>query len=90
MIEANQTEKINDVCLILVCWFFLGLCGVHRFVAGKKRSGVLMLITSVICHVLAAFVSVYIIIPVYVWWIIDLILIVQGHFLYKTVDKEDN
>jgi len=58
----------------LVC-FFLGFLGIHRFLAGKIGSGIVMLILTFISMII--FVGWFIL---WVWWLIDLIMILAGSF----------
>ncbi|MCR5622692.1 MAG: NINE protein [Treponema sp.] len=63
--EKSPVQRRN--LLAIVC-FFLGMLGVHRFMVGKWKSGLLQLFTF------GGF---------YVWWIADFIMILTGKFTDK-------
>jgi len=60
----------------LVC-FFLGYLGLHRFLVGKVGSGVVQLI---LCFTVIGWLVLW------VWWLVDFIMILAGSFK----DKEGN
>lgn len=62
-----ETSPKSYVAAILLC-FFLGTLGIHRFYVGKIGTGILMIITF------GGFG---------IWQIIDLVIIVCGHFRDK-------
>ena len=64
-------SDIKRLPVILLC-FFLGLFGVHRFYVGKIWTGVLMFLT------VGGF---------FIWWLVDLILILIGSFTDKDGNK---
>jgi hypothetical protein len=55
----------KDWLTTLLLWFFVGYFGVHRFYTGNILVGILQLITFCGCGI---------------WWIIDLILIVNNSY----------
>ncbi len=57
----------NYIASLLLC-FFLGTLGIHRFYVGKIGTGILMILTVG---------------GLYVWQLIDLILIIVGKFRDK-------
>jgi len=57
----------NYIASLLFC-FFLGTLGIHRFYVGKIGTGILMILTVG---------------GLYIWQLIDLILIIAGQFLDK-------
>lgn len=54
----------NYIATLLLC-FFLGTLGIHRFYVGKIGTGILMILTLG---------------GLYIWQLIDLILIIVGQF----------
>jgi len=57
----------NYIASLLLC-FFLGTLGIHRFYVGKIGTGILMILTLG---------------GLYIWQLIDLILIIVGQFRDK-------
>lgn len=57
----------NYIAILLLC-FFLGTLGIHRFYVGKIGTGILMILTLG---------------GLYIWQLIDLILIIVGQFRDK-------
>ena len=57
----------NYIASLLLC-FFLGTLGIHRFYVGKVGTGILMILTVG---------------GLYIWQLIDLILIIVGKFRDK-------
>ncbi|MCB1081031.1 MAG: TM2 domain-containing protein [Simkaniaceae bacterium] len=57
----------NYILSLLLC-FFLGTLGIHRFYVGKIGTGILMILTLG---------------GLYIWQLIDLILIIVGQFRDK-------
>lgn len=45
--QTNNVIKYSKLSYIL-CAFFLGLLGIHSFVAGKKSQGVLFIVVTII------------------------------------------
>ncbi|WP_413154757.1 NINE protein [Bartonella sp. cb54] len=65
----KRGEK-SKLLLAIVC-LFLGAFGIHRFMIGKFRTGILMILFSL---------SIIGLFTIVIWIIIDLILIVSGEF----------
>ncbi|HEV2914353.1 MAG TPA: NINE protein [Pyrinomonadaceae bacterium] len=80
----NSNEK--RLTLLLLCWLF-GLLGVHRFYTGKYLTAGLQLFAWVLAGVLSLSRSEIIpTIPIgllFLWWIIDVMLIIMGKFTDK-------
>jgi TM2 domain-containing membrane protein YozV len=57
----------NYIASLLLC-FFLGTLGIHRFYVGKIGTGILMILTLG---------------GLYIWQLVDLILIIVGQFRDK-------
>ncbi|GAA5104065.1 TM2 domain-containing protein [Bartonella jaculi] len=69
----QQDSEPTKPMLVLICWF-TGIFGVHRFMVGKVRTGVLMLILSL---------SIVGLMITGIWTIIDFIAIAAGKFTDK-------
>ncbi|WP_332066138.1 TM2 domain-containing protein [Bartonella sp. CB189] len=69
----KQSSGPSRVMLALICWF-AGIFGVHRFMVGKIKTGIVMLLLSL---------TIFGLIITGVWAIIDFILIVAGKFSDK-------
>lgn len=67
MAKKGEKSEKSFVVILLVC-FFLGTFGVHRFMVGKVKSGILMLVTLG---------------GLGIWALIDFIMIVLGKFTDK-------
>jgi len=69
----------KSVVVALVLWFFLGGIGAHRMYLGKVGSGIVMALLSIFgwltLGVLIGFLFLFI---VFIWWIIDLIVIIKS------------
>jgi hypothetical protein len=64
--EKAADNKMDDMLIMLLLWFFLGGLAAHRWYAGKPAGwNILFILTGGGC---------------YVWAIIDLIKIIQGNF----------
>jgi TM2 domain-containing membrane protein YozV len=63
----------RKIGIAFVLCFFLGVLGIHRFYAGRTRSGVAMLLISVLSGGVGTAVTV-------VWALIDLIILACGSF----------
>lgn len=57
----------SRLAALLLCWF-LGIFGAHRFYVGKVGTGILMIFTLG---------------GLWVWWFVDLIMIIVGSFRDK-------
>lgn len=79
MYDSNEKK----ITLFLLCWL-LGVGGVHRFYAGKRGTGAIMLGALILFGVSAVLdlglLSPVIIVGLFVWMIVDAVLIVMGRF----------
>src|SRR5215204_2579405 len=73
MFEANK----KWVAVSYLLWFFLGMFGGHRFYNGRTGSAVAQLLMTIFGFIfLAAFgLGLLLLIPVWVWMIVDAFLI---------------
>ena len=70
--EANKKNMVVDYLLLI----FLGFFGVHRFYAGAKTSGIVMLVLFAVSWVLSFFIIGFIGFAIIgIWWLIDLFLL---------------
>jgi TM2 domain-containing membrane protein YozV len=78
-----QVSKEKKLTLLLLCWLF-GLLGVHRFYTGKYLTGCFYLLPWGLAGVLSLSNSEILpVIPIgllFLWWIIDAMLIIMGKF----------
>jgi len=59
-----------------VLWFFLGMVGAHRFYLGQSGTGAAMLVLFLVGFVLSlVLIGVLLLIPLWVWWVVDAFLI---------------
>ncbi|WP_142417143.1 TM2 domain-containing protein [Bartonella massiliensis] len=79
LLSKSQSDK-SRLAIALVCWFF-GLLGIHRFMAGKVGTGIVMLLMTITC------VGLLVTIP---WAFIDFIVILSGYFRDDNGDKITN
>jgi TM2 domain-containing membrane protein YozV len=64
--------------------FFLGSLGIHRFYAGKVRTGIVILLLSIIGYATLTFtVGAFVLAAVGLWVLIDFIMILMGKFKDK-------
>ncbi|WP_375685881.1 TM2 domain-containing protein [Bartonella sp. AP65SXKL] len=76
LLSKTQSEK-SRLAIALVCWFF-GLLGIHRFMAGKVGTGIVMLLITI------TGIGLLVTIP---WSFIDFIVILSGYFRDENGDK---
>lgn len=70
--EANKKNMVVAYLLLI----FLGYFGVHRFYAGAKTSGIVMLVLFAVSWVLSFFIIGFIGFAIIgIWWLIDLFLL---------------
>lgn len=81
-----QRSREKKLTMLLLCWLF-GIFGVHRFYAGKYRTGVLQLFINIVGGVSAIFkaemLTALCVIVLALWWVIDIALIIMGKFTDK-------
>lgn len=84
--EGSGKSGEKKLTLLLLCWPF-GLLAVHRFYAGKYRSGGLQLLviaTGVVSALFKADVlSVLAGVILFLWWVVDTVRIIMGKFTDK-------
>jgi TM2 domain-containing membrane protein YozV len=68
METSQNTESKSSFWTVFLCALFLGAFGVHRFITGKTKSGIVQLLTFGLCGV---------------WTMVDLITILLGRFKNK-------
>ena len=82
----NESEK-SWIAALLLC-LFLGHCGAHNFYVGKTGQGVAQLLLNIFgwltCIIIVGF---FLLIPLWIWVLVDFIMICTGSF--KTVDGTD-
>lgn len=79
--EANKKSVVVAYLLLI----FLAPIGVHRFYAGAKKSGAIMLSLFILsCIFLFAFIGVFSFIILGIWWFVDLFL------LYGLISSHNN
>lgn len=67
----------KSVVIALILWFFLGALGIHRMYLGKVASGVVMAVLTIVGWLtLAIFIGTIPLFIVFVWWVIDLFVII--------------
>lgn len=80
MLELEKSRLQSDIIyeeknlvLAYVLWFFLGTFGAHRFYLGKIKSGITMLLLTVIGWLTAAILVGFVFLFVTgIWWVIDI------------------
>jgi TM2 domain-containing membrane protein YozV len=76
----------KKLTLLLLCWLF-GLFGVHRFYTGKHLTGGIQILAWGLAGILSLTKSEIIpVIPLgllFLWWIVDVMLIIMGKFTDK-------
>jgi TM2 domain-containing membrane protein YozV len=82
-IHPSGEKKLT---LLLLCWLF-GIFAVHRFYAGKYRTGALQLFIIILGSISAIFkadlLTALCISALALWWVVDIALIVMGKFTDK-------
>lgn len=84
--DKAQISNEKKLTLLLLCWLF-GLFGVHRFYAGKYRTGGLYVLAWGLATVLGFLKDeIFAGIPIgllFLWWIVDMMRIIMGRFRDK-------
>lgn len=76
--HGAQPKQKSRIIALLLC-FFLGSLGVHNFYYGQTKVGINKLILLVVGSILTAiFIGVFLLIALYIWILIDFILIAAG------------
>ena len=66
----------KSMAVAYMLWFFLGTFGAHRVYLGRYRSGAFMALLGILGSILAiAVVGLFLLIPVFIWWLADAFLI---------------
>lgn len=77
----NEIESPKSRMAAALLSFFLGTLGVHRFYVGKVGSGIAMLVMTILGWLTAAlFIGLLPVIAVWIWDVIDFIMILCGCF----------
>ena len=87
--EQNSTNELKSALALsigrrslvaaLVLWFFLGALGVHRMYLSKVGSGIVMALLTIFGWMTAAIgIGFFILFIVFIWWIVDLIVIIKS------------
>ncbi|NIZ18936.1 NINE protein [Entomospira culicis] len=80
----EKPQQYNKILLLLLV-YFLGMFGVHQFLAGQQRRGVLYLALSlgaILMAYLRPFLAFFLILALTVLLIIDFVKIIQGKFYH--------
>ncbi|WP_273755494.1 TM2 domain-containing protein [Bartonella sp. MM73XJBT.G] len=83
LLSKSQSDK-SRLAIALVCWFF-GWLGIHRFMAGKVGTGIVMLLISLLSIPFTMGVGILLITGP--WSFIDFIVILSGYFRDENGDK---
>ncbi|WP_273718539.1 MULTISPECIES: TM2 domain-containing protein [Bartonella] len=83
LLSESQSEK-SRLAIALVCWFF-GWLGIHRFMAGKVGTGIVMLLISLLSIPFTMGIGILLITGP--WSFIDFIVILSGYFRDENGDK---
>ena len=71
-VQSDIIYEEKNVVLAYVLWFFLGMVGAHRFYLGKIKTGVAMLLLTVVgwstSVILVGFLFLF---AAGIWWLID-------------------
>ena len=79
--DLNIQDKTILVALLL--WFLLATTGAHRFYMGKMKSGMTMLVLTIIGWLtVIIFIGIPFLIATAVWWLIDL------YYIFKFFDGQ--
>lgn len=88
-IDKTQVSNEKKLTLLLLCWLF-GILALHRFYTGKYLAGSLHLLILGLASLLAylgvgihQLVATIMLVPLFLWWIIDVLLIIMGKFTDK-------
>ena len=79
MLELEKSRLQSDIIyeeknlvLAYVLWFFLGMVGAHRFFLGKIKTGVAMLLLTVVGWITSVIlVGFLFLFAAGIWWLID-------------------
>tara|TARA_B100000073_G_scaffold346659_1_gene358649 strand:+ start:4245 stop:4643 length:399 start_codon:yes stop_codon:yes gene_type:complete len=79
MLELEKSRLQSDIIyeeknlvLAYVLWFFLGMVGAHRFYLGKIKTGVAMLLLTVVGWITSVIlVGFLFLFAAGIWWLID-------------------
>lgn len=74
---GNFENNEKSMVIALLLWFFLGGFGAHRFYFNRIGSGVCMLLCLLFCWLIIPAIILFI------WWLIDLILILTDNLKPK-------
>lgn len=79
----NHPSGEKKLTLLLLCWLF-GIFAIHRFYAGKYRTGTLQLFLIILGGVSAVYraeiLTAISISALALWWVVDIALIIMGKF----------
>ena len=74
-------ESVKSLVVAALLCFFFGMLGIHRLYAGQTGSGTAMLILYILGIVLTIFViGLVILIALWIWALVDFIMILCGNF----------
>jgi TM2 domain-containing membrane protein YozV len=87
--DKTQISNEKKLTLLLLCWLF-GILAIHRFYTGKYLAGSLhFLILGLACFLAYLNVgisqpsAIVLIAALFLWWVIDALLIIMGKFTDK-------
>ena len=72
LLQRHYRARAKSVATTYVLWFFLGFWGIHRFYLGQTQLGLLTIGACTLLSILAMFTYGLSLIPLAIWWMIEL------------------
>ena len=76
LLQMHYSTRAKSVSTTYVLWFFLGFWGIHRFYLGQSQLGIMTIGACIVLSILAMFTFGISLIPLGIWWIIELFTLV--------------
>lgn len=76
LLQMHYSTRAKSVSTTYVLWFFLGFWGIHRFYLGQQQLGVMTIGACIVLSILAMYTFGISLIPLGIWWIIELFTLV--------------
>jgi len=76
LIEQRIANDSKNIFVAYLLWFCFGMIGAHRFYLGENKSGIIMLVLTILGFLTAIFlVGYFILLGVGIWMLVDAFLI---------------
>ena len=72
LLQMHYSTRAKSVATTYLLWFFLGFWGIHRFYLGQAQLGLLTIGACVVLSILAMFTYGISLIPLAIWWMVEL------------------